>query len=82
MSAMRGLPIARKVDYHEIFLQSRKLSIEAVFQAKLGWLICQTFSRVGTPELRSDQLNAAIGDRNSHLAVWFPNEEISILSAS
>jgi hypothetical protein len=75
MCAMLGLPISLKVEHYDIFLKSRKLSIEAVFQAKLGWLIGQTFSRVGTPEMRSDHLKNGIADITRKLAVWIPNDD-------
>jgi hypothetical protein len=40
----------RAYQHYEACLNARKVSLEDVFQAKLGWLVGNAFSRVGTPD--------------------------------
>jgi hypothetical protein len=75
MCAMLALPISLKVEHYDAILRTRILGVESVFQAKLGWLLGQMYSRVGTPELEPSQLRTEIGDITNSLAVWFENED-------
>jgi len=75
MCAMLALPISLKVEHYDSILRTRILGVENIFQAKMGWLLGQMYSRVGTPELEPGQLRAEIGGITNSLAVWFDNEE-------
>lgn len=47
---MLPLSMSIRVDHHEACLERRIAQITDHFQAKLGWLRGQQFSRVGTPD--------------------------------
>lgn len=46
----------RASDHYETLLKARRLSLDKVFQAKLGWLVGNIYSRVGTPDWVPTQL--------------------------
>ncbi|HYA39750.1 MAG TPA: hypothetical protein VEF34_00470 [Syntrophobacteraceae bacterium] len=48
--AFLRLSIALKVDNYDLCLQSRILSLTDIFQAKLGWMVGNIYSRIGTDE--------------------------------
>jgi hypothetical protein len=79
MCAMLALPISLKVEHYESLVRARLSGIQSIFQAKLGWLLGQLYSRVGTPELTSDELRTNVNRITGTLAVWFPNEDFKAL---
>jgi len=46
----------RAGEHYEKLLRARRLSLADVFQAKLGWLVGQMYSRVGTPDWVPDRI--------------------------
>lgn len=79
MCAMLALPISFKAEHYDIFMLSRVGSVQSVFQAKLGWLLGQLYSRVGTPELHPNETKSLVGSLMETLGVWFPNEDLKYL---
>jgi hypothetical protein len=51
MCAMLALPISLKPEHYGTLVAAKLAGISDVFQAKLGWLLGQMYSRVGTPDL-------------------------------
>lgn len=47
----------RSDDHYERCLQARVLQLSDVFQAKLGWLVGNMYSRVGTPDWAPDHVS-------------------------
>ena len=54
-----SVPIKAELHY-QICLDSRLLSLTDVFRAKLGWLVGQIFSRVGTKDWQEDELASEV----------------------
>jgi hypothetical protein len=46
----------RAADHYQTLLAARRLALAEVFQAKLGWLVGNLYSRVGTPDWVPDSL--------------------------
>lgn len=68
--ALLGLPIAFKAEHYSVFLDSKIAGITDVFQAKLGWLVGQMYSRVGTPDMESTQIDLRVQQHMDGVAVW------------
>lgn len=70
MCASLGLAISFRAEHYDKFLEARTISLEDSFQAKLGWLLGQMYSRVGTQDFPVEQLRQKIDDIVSSLALW------------
>lgn len=79
MCALLALPIAIKAEHYEKCFAARVLSIKDEFQAKIGWLIGQLYSRVGTRDWEKPQLSAKVADASSKAAVWLADEDVKAL---
>jgi hypothetical protein len=60
MCAMLALPISLKPEHYDTLRAAKLAGISDVFQAKLGWLIGQMYSRVGTPDFEPATLAAKV----------------------
>ena len=77
MCAITSLSISIKSEHYSECLKARILQLEDVFQAKLGWLVGQKYSRVGTPDWDESQLNKEVEQVLSGEAVWIDDDQIS-----
>jgi hypothetical protein len=79
--AFLNLSIAIKSDIHyKECLNAKILQLTDTFQAKLGWLVGQMYSRVGTRDWESNTLKNKIkGILNSDIAIWVDNEKVKQL---
>lgn len=77
MCAITSLSISIKSKHYSECLKARILQLEDVFQAKLGWLVGQKYSRVGTPDWDETQLNKEVEQVLSGEAVWIDDDQIS-----
>ena len=69
--AFLALSIAIKSDQHyKSCLDARCLSLNPIFQAKLGWLVGQMYSRIGTPDWAEEDMNKEINAVIETLAIW------------
>jgi hypothetical protein len=75
MCAMLALPISLKPEHYETLRAGKLAGIADVFQAKLGWLIGQMYSRVGTPDLERDVLRVKVKSYLDGLAVWVTDDQ-------
>jgi hypothetical protein len=80
--AFLNLSIALKSDFHlNTCLDAKILQLAPEFQAKLGWLLGQLFSRVGTPDWDPKALTRKISGVLKDAAIWVPDATISHLEA-
>jgi hypothetical protein len=78
--AFLRLPIAfRAVEHYDTCLAARLLSLAEPFQAKLGWLAGQLFSRVGTQDWPAPELSKRIKEITSDVAVWIEDKKMDDL---
>ena len=79
MCAVLTLPIALKAEHYGVFLESRIISIRDSFQAKLGWLIGQSYSRVGTQDFEQSALKIKVAEVTDILATWLEPSDVENL---
>jgi hypothetical protein len=68
-----ALPI--KVEHYDDCVSGRIAQLDDLFQAKLGWLLGQQYSRVGTPDWPDQALEAKIASLAEHTLTWFPEND-------
>ena len=69
--AFLNLSIAIKADLHfKTCLDAKILQLNDTFQAKLGWLVGQMYSRVGTQDWEPKALNAKVRETLEDAAIW------------
>jgi len=74
--AFLHLTVPIKAMHYPTCLQARVLSLNTVFQAKLGWLVGQIYARVGTTDWPSADLRKMVGDITREAAVWVDDKLI------
>lgn len=75
MCAMLALSISIKPEHYDTLLSAKKIGITDVFQAKLGWLVGQMYSRVGTPDFERSKVTEKTRDYLDGIAVWVDDVE-------
>jgi len=76
---MLPLSLSIRAEHYESCVRDRVAQIDDLFQAKLGWLLGQQYSRVGTPDWTAEGLASkvkSVGERNLS---WLPDHEFSQL---
>lgn len=68
--AILKLNIPIKVLHYEVCIGARILSLEASFRAKLGWLLGNLVSRVGTREWKNDEMKEHSKEYLSEAYIW------------
>lgn len=58
LCAFLSLSVALRASHYDVCLESKVAQLENVFQAKLGWLTGNQYSRVGTPDIEEQSPNA------------------------
>lgn len=76
MCAVVALSITIKSEHYTECQKARILQLNDIFQAKLGWLVGQKYSRVGTPDWPEEELNSKIDEVVSNTAVWVDDKLI------
>lgn len=76
MCAITSLSISIKTEHYDECVKARALQLDDLFQAKLGWLVGQKFSRVGTPDWDETTLEGEIEQVISSTAVWIDDDLI------
>jgi len=80
--ALLNLSIAIKSDLHlETCIDAKVLQLTDTFQAKLGWLVGQLYSRVGTQDMDAGKATRKIADSLKGVAVWVDDAKIRALEA-
>jgi hypothetical protein len=71
--AYLNLSIAiRASDHFKVCLAAKRLQLTDTFQAKLGWLVGQMYSRVGTQDWERKALSSKIQSTIQNSAIWIP----------
>lgn len=79
-AAFLHLSIAVKADLHyQTCLEAKVLQLDQTFQAKLGWLVGQLYSRVGTTDWPQDKLTTKIRQVLNDAAIWVEEGKIAFL---
>lgn len=74
-----SIAIKSEIHYKEC-LNAKLLQLTDTFQAKLGWLVGQMYSRVGTPDWDSKNLIKKVnGILNNDIAIWIPDDKLKSL---
>lgn len=81
--AFLNLSIALKASEHyKTCLAAKRIQLDNTFQAKLGWLVGQMYSRVGTNDWDSTQLKKKIQTKLEDAAIWIPDSSAQPLTAA
>lgn len=76
-AAVLNLSIAIKASLHyNVCLDAKIIQLNDAFQAKLGWLVGQLYSRVGTQDWPPDVVNAKIKKITADIAIWVDDRSI------
>ncbi|MEW5924725.1 MAG: hypothetical protein AB1746_12130 [Candidatus Zixiibacteriota bacterium] len=82
--AFLNLSIALKIEHYDKCLSARFGQLKEIFQAKLGWLLGNTYSRVGTPDWLSiygqERFNEKIKMTLDKMCTWCDERAISFLA--
>lgn len=75
-----GLPISlRAQEHYATMLAARLFGLDDTFQAKLGWLVGQLFSRVGTKDWPQKELKREIHAQLDSAALWVDDKKLNDL---
>ena len=81
--AFLNLSIAIKADLHfQTCLQAKFLQLDATFQAKLGWLVGQMYSRVGTLDWDPSVLKKKVSRVLQEAAIWVEDGKVASLEVA
>lgn len=79
MCVMLPLSMSIRVEHYDACLKERVAQITDIFQAKLGWLLGQQFSRVGTPDWAPDGLADKVRSVSERALSWLPDHQFTQL---
>ncbi|MBK9701932.1 MAG: hypothetical protein IPO79_18080 [Flavobacteriales bacterium] len=78
--AFLALSIAIKAQFHyQSCVDAKILELRDTFRAKLGWLVGQMYSRIGTEDLQKSKLNSAISEIVNKSSVWVEDKKLKDL---
>lgn len=78
--AFLNLSIALKSELHyDNCLEAKILQLDQTFQAKLGWLVGQLYSRVGTVDWNTSAASAKISSLLKEAAIWVEDGKVKAL---
>jgi hypothetical protein len=78
--ALLNLSIAIKFDLHlKTCIDAKIVQLTDTFQAKLGWLVGQLYSRVGTQDMEVEKAAKKIADSLKGVALWVDDAKIRAL---
>ena len=81
--AFLRLSIAIKTNLHyEKLIAARTLRLSEPFKAKLGWLVGQIYSRVGTQDWDPDELNSFVIETLKAGAYWVESRKAKLLDSA
>lgn len=76
MCAIISLSISIKSVHYSECTEARILQLDNVFQAKLGWLAGQRYSRVATQDWDAKNLQNEVNNVLTREAIWIPNDQL------
>lgn len=71
MCVVLPLSLAIRAEHYTECLEGRVAQIDDLFQAKLGWLLGQQYSRVGTPDWDAEALDSKVESVTNRTLTWF-----------
>ncbi|MEN8204371.1 MAG: hypothetical protein ABFS24_00035 [Pseudomonadota bacterium] len=77
--AMLRLSVAIKKMHYQTCLDARILQLTSEFQAKLGWLVGEIYSRVGTTDWAPEKLESQVKRNLDGKALWVEDKELARL---
>lgn len=78
--AFLNLSIALRAEEHlQKCLDAKILQLAEPFQAKLGWLVGQMYSRVGTEDWPTDDINKKIKNSLRDAALWIEDKKLEVV---
>lgn len=80
MCGILSLAISIKSEHYQTCFTARRLSIKDEFQAKVGWLIGQLFSRVGTRDWPTLEMKAKVAASSEKYALWVNESDVAALN--
>jgi hypothetical protein len=78
--AFLRLSIALQAEHYEDCIASRVLSLSDEFSTKLGWLVGNIYSRVGTRDWKPEELRTYASEKLKGVAIWLEARAIAHLS--
>jgi DNA-binding NarL/FixJ family response regulator len=82
-AAFLNLSIAIKSELHFTkCIEAKVLQLTDTFQAKLGWLVGEMFSRVGTPDWEAADINRKVTAAVRDAAIWVDDSKINAVEAA
>lgn len=75
--AFLALSIALKVDHYQACMDAKIIELTEIFQAKLGWLVGQMYSRVGTPDWDASALDQYVASYLEQASLWIPDRSVN-----
>lgn len=75
MCIMLALSVSIRAEHYATCLAGRTAQLDDLFQAKLGWLLGQQYSRVGTPDWDEETLAAKIAALSDQSMTWLPPDQ-------
>lgn len=82
MCVMLPLSMSIRVEHYDACLEGRVAQLTDLFQAKLGWLLGQQFSRVGTPDWTPEGLSAKVNSVSERALSWLPDHQFAQLKTA
>ena len=79
---MLPLSMSIRVEHYDACLEGRVAQLTDLFQAKLGWLLGQQFSRVGTPDWTPEGLSAKVNSVSERALSWLPDHQFAQLKTA
>lgn len=77
MCIMLPLALPIRSEHYESCLSGRTAQLDDLFQAKLGWLLGQLYSRVGTPDWPEAWVSEKVNAVSEGTLSWFPDNDFA-----
>jgi hypothetical protein len=75
--AFLNLSVPIKAEHYGVCVAARILTLQPMFQAKLGWLVGQMYARVGTDDWKPEDLRKNIRDIAKDAGYWVDDKTLA-----
>jgi hypothetical protein len=82
MCVLLPLSMSIRIEHYDACLNGRVAQINDLFQAKLGWLLGQQLSRVGTPDWSPEGLAQKVKTVSERSLSWLPDHEFAQIKSA
>jgi hypothetical protein len=66
-------------NYYDNLLMNKRCELEEIYRAKLGYMVSQLFSRIGTKDWDKDELNSMLKSMINEKSIILPKEKIKLV---